>query len=103
MADDVGQTDLALGGQTGGHNILGDVAGGVGAGAVDFAGVFAAEGAAADPGIAAIGIDDDFTAGQAGIGFGTGNVPQAGTVDNDIFISRQVRAIACLILATNAR
>jgi hypothetical protein len=84
LADDIGQTDFAFGGQAGGYDVFGDVAGGISAAAVDFAGIFAAKGAAADAGVTAVGIDDDLAAGQAGVALRAGDVPQPGAVDDDV-------------------
>ena len=66
-ADGVGELDLAALGQAGGDDVLGDVAGHVGGGAVDLRRILAAEGAAAVPAHAAVGVDDDLAAGQAGV------------------------------------
>ena len=79
--DGIGQLDLALGGKTGGNHILSDPAGGIGGRAVDLAGVLAAEGTAAVAGIAAVGIHDDLTAGQAGVTLRAANDKAAGGVD----------------------
>ena len=64
-ADGVGELDLAALGQAGGDDVLGDVPGHVGGRAVDLGGVLAAEGAAAVPAHAAVGVDDDLAAGHA--------------------------------------
>ncbi len=64
-ADGVGELDLAPLGQAGGDDVLGDVAGHVGGRAVDLGGVLAAEGAAAVPAHAAVGVHDDLAAGHA--------------------------------------
>ena len=65
-ADSVGELHFAAVGQAGGHDVLGDVARHVGGGAVDLGRIFAAEGAAAVAAHAAVGVDDDLAAGQAG-------------------------------------
>src|SRR5699024_4699646 len=49
--------------------------------AVDLAGVFAAERAAAMARVAAVGIDDDLAAGQAGVALGAAHDETAGGVD----------------------
>ena len=64
-ADGVGQLDLAPLSEAGGHDVLGDVSGHVGSGAVDLRGVFAAEGTAAVPAHSAVGVDDDLPSGHA--------------------------------------
>ena len=67
IADGVGELHLALLGQAGGDDVLGDVAGHVGGRAIDLGRVLAAEGAAAVPAAAAVGIHDDLAAGQAAV------------------------------------
>src|ERR1700694_3726998 len=91
-ADRIGDLDLAVAGQAGGHDVLGNVARGVGAGTVDlrwvfpaeaaaavpavgaaalrFEGFFPSERAAAVPGVAAVAVDDDLAAGHARVGPG---------------------------------
>ena len=66
-ADRVGDLDLAAVGEPGGDHVLGHVARHVGGRAVDLRGVLAGEGAAAVAGHAAVGVDDDLAAGQAGV------------------------------------
>ena len=66
-ADRVGDLDLAALGQAGGDDVLGDVARRVRRGAVDLRRVLAAEGAAAVAGHAAVGVDDDLAAREAGV------------------------------------
>ena len=66
-ADRVADLDGALVGQAGGDDVLGQVAAGVGGRAVDLGRVLAGEGAAAVRGRAAVGVDDDLAAGQAGV------------------------------------
>ena len=66
-ADGIGQRHLGAPGQSLGHQMLGDVPGGVAGGAVHLGGVLAAERAAAVPRVAAIGVHDDLAAGQARI------------------------------------
>jgi len=80
-ADGVGKLDFDFGGQTGGDDVFGDEAGGVGGRTVDFAGVFAGERAAAVAGVAAVGVYDDLAAGDAGIGLRTADDEDAGGVD----------------------
>ena len=66
-ADGVGHQHLQPVGQASRHQVFGDIAGGVGAGAVNFGGVFAGEGATAVPGNAAVGIHQNLAPGQAGV------------------------------------
>ena len=82
-ADGVGDLQLAALGETGGDDVLGDVAGGIGARAVDLARVLAGEGAAAVRRGAAVGVDDDLAAGEAGVAHGTADHELAGGVDDD--------------------
>ena len=83
-ADGVGHLHLAAGGQAGGHHVLGDVAPHVGGRAVDLGGVLAAEGAAAVAAHAAVGVDDDLAAGDAGVAHGAADDEAAGGVDEDL-------------------
>ena len=69
-ADGVAELHLGLAGQSCSHQGLGHVAGGIGGGAVHLGGVLAGEGAAAVAGIAAVGVHNDFAAGQARIALG---------------------------------
>ena len=80
-ADGVGHLDFALLGEAGGDDVAGDVAGVVGRGTVDLGGVFAAEGATTVRTDATIGVDDDFTAGDAGVARGAADDEAAGGID----------------------
>ena len=80
-ADGIGQLHRAFVRQSGGDDILGDVAGHVGRRAVDLGRIFAGERAAAVGGHAAIGIDDDLAAGHAGIGLRPADHKFAGRID----------------------
>ena len=80
-ADGVGELDRAAVGEAGGDDVLGEVARGIGGGAVDLGGVLAREGAAAMRRRAAIGVDDDLAAGEAGIAVRTADDELAGRVD----------------------
>ena len=66
-ADRVGDLHLAAVGQAGRDDVLGDVARGVRGRAVDLRRVLARERAAAVAGHAAVGVDDDLAAGEAGV------------------------------------
>ena len=83
-ADGVGQLNLALAAQAGGHQVLGDVAGHVGGGAVHLGGVLAGEAAAAVGRGAAIGVHDDLASGQAGVAHGATHHKAAGGVDVEL-------------------
>ena len=80
-ADGVGHLYLALLCQTRSHDVLCHPAGSVGCAAVHLAGVLAGEGAAAVACIAAVGVHDDLTAGQAGIALRAAHNKAAGGVD----------------------
>jgi hypothetical protein len=80
LADGVRDLDLAAGGEPGGDDVLGDPAHGVGGGAVHLGRVLAGEGAAAVPGVAAVGVDDDLAAGEAGVAHRTADDELAGRV-----------------------
>src|SRR5690606_41858445 len=67
LADGVGDLYLGAVGEAGRDDVLGHPAGRVRGGAVDLGRVLAGEGAAAVPGVAAVGVDDDLAAGQAGV------------------------------------
>ena len=66
-ADRVGDLDLAAVGEPGGDDVLRHVARRVGGRAVDLRRVLARERAAAVAGGAAVGVDDDLAAGEAGV------------------------------------
>ena len=80
-ADGVGELHFAALGQAGGDDVLGDVAGHVGGAAVDLGRVLAAEGAAAVPAPAAVGVDDDLAARQAAVAVRAADDELAGRVD----------------------
>src|SRR5690606_5328305 len=80
-ADRVGELDLAAAGELGRDHVLGDVAGVVGRRAVDLGRVLAAERAAAVPGHAAVGVDDDLAPGQARVALGAADHEASGRVD----------------------
>jgi len=80
-ADGVRQLDFTGVGQSCGDDIFGNIAGHIAGGAVHLGGVFSAEGAAAVAASSAVGIDDDFSAGQAAIPFGAADFKSSGRVD----------------------
>ena len=80
-ADGIGQLDLTLGSQTCGNHILGDPAGSVSGGTVDLAGILAAESTAAVTSVAAVGVNDNLAAGQAGVALRAAHNKAAGGVD----------------------
>src|SRR5690606_9308234 len=80
-ADRIGELDRAARREAGGDDVLGEVAGDVGRRTVDFGRVLAAERAAPVRRCAAVGIDDDLAAGQAGVAIGAADLEAAGRVD----------------------
>ena len=86
-ADRLGNTDgvselhFAAISQTGGDDVFGDIARHVSGRAIDLRRIFAAECAAAVTSHAAVGVDDDLAAGQAGIAHRTANYEAAGGID----------------------
>ena len=79
--DAVGDLDLEPVGQTGGHDVLGHPARGVGRRAVDLRRILAAERAAAVTGHPAVAVDDDLPAGQAGVAHRPADHEATGRVD----------------------
>ena len=77
---------MASSSETGGHDVLGNITAGVGSGTVNLRGVLAGEGAAAVRAVAAVRVDDDLSAGQAGITVGAADDEIAGGVDVDVSI-----------------
>lgn len=63
--DGVGKLNLTLVSDASGHDVLCNVAGCIRCGAVNLGGVFTGEGAATVRGIAAVGVNDDLTSGEA--------------------------------------
>ncbi len=80
-ADRIGELDRAALGEARGDDVLGEIARDVRGRAVDLGRVLAAERAAAVRGRAAIGVDDDLAAGQAGVAVGAADLEAAGRVD----------------------
>ena len=81
LADGVGDLHLAAAGQPGGDHVLGDPAHGVRGRPVDLRRVLAREGAAAVPRHAAVRVDDDLAAGEAGVAHRATDLEPAGRVD----------------------
>src|SRR5438270_223624 len=80
-ADGVGELHLALAGQAGGDDVLGDVAGHVGGRAVHLGRVLAAKGAAAVPAAASVGVHDDLAPRQAAVAVRAAHQEAARRVD----------------------
>src|SRR5579859_1668558 len=80
-ADRIGELQRAAVGETRRDDVLGDVARRISRRAIDLGRILAGEGAAAMRGRAAIGVDNDLAAGQAGIAVGTTDVELAGRID----------------------
>ena len=70
-------------GQTCRHDVLGHMPRGIGSGAVDLCRVLARERATAMPGHSAVGIDDDFSAGQTGITDWTADCETTARIDQE--------------------
>jgi hypothetical protein len=85
-ADRVGELDRAALGEPSGDDVLGEIARGIGGGAVDLGRVLAGEGAAAMRRGAAIGVDDDLAAGQPGIAVGTADDEAPGRIDVEVIL-----------------
>jgi hypothetical protein len=79
--DRVGDLQLAAVGEPGGHDVLGHVPHHVGGRAVDLARVLAAEGAAAVPRHAAVGVHDDLAAREAAVAVGPSDDETSRRVD----------------------
>ena len=82
-ADGVGDLNLTLRGETGGNDVLGDIAAGIGCGAVNLRRILAREGAAAVRAVAAVRVDDDLATGQTAVTLRTANHEAAGRVDEE--------------------
>src|SRR5207249_2200141 len=81
VADGIRKLDFAFAGQVGGDDVLGDVAGHVGGRAINLGGVFAAEGAAAVPAAAAVGIHNDLAPRQAAVAVWAAYQETSGRID----------------------
>ena len=84
MTDGVGELELAAGRQTGGHDVLRHPARHVGRAAIHLGRVLAGEGAAAVTAHAAVGVHNDFAAGQAGVALRSAHDKAAGGVDEEL-------------------
>ena len=80
-ADDVRQLNFAGVREAGRDDVLGDVSCHIACGPVNFCGVFAAEASAAVSAFSAVGIDDNFSAGQAAVAGGAADDKFARRVD----------------------
>src|SRR5205809_5492618 len=86
--DGVGQLHFGVFRQSSGDDVFGDVAPHVAGAAIDFARILAGERAAAVGAAAAVGIDDDFAAGQSRVAVGAADDELSGGVDveNDVVV-----------------
>jgi len=83
MTNGVGELDFHAIGEASGDNVFGDIPTHVGGAAVNFGGVFTAEGATPVATGSAVGIDDDFATGQAAIPFGSPDDEATGGVHEE--------------------
>src|SRR6266446_9215039 len=81
MANGVGELDFATGGQSGGHDVFGNVAAHVGGAAVNLGRILAAESATAVTAHAAVAINDDFAASETGVALRSADDETTGWVD----------------------
>lgn len=86
LADDVCKPDFGAIGELVGYDIFGYEAGCVGCGAVDFGGVFAGVYSPAHTRMTTIRVNYDFASGQAGVSSRASVVPDAGTIDDQLFL-----------------
>ena len=100
-ADRVGDLHLAAVGQAGGDHVLGHIARRVGGRAVDLARVLAAERAAAVARHAAVGVDDDLAAGQAGVADRAADHEPPRRVDQEVLA--QLAGVVEILRAGSAR
>lgn len=77
----VGELDADTVAEVVGHEGLGDPAGGVGGGTVDLGAVLAGEGTASVGAPTSVSVDDDLSAGEAGVTVGSADDEAAGGVD----------------------
>src|SRR5262249_25477427 len=80
-ADRIGKLDRAAAREPCCDDVLGEIARGISCRAIDLGRVLAGEGAAAMRGRAAISVDDDLSAGEAGVAVGTADKEAAGGID----------------------
>jgi len=80
-ADGVGKLDLGAVGEAGGDDVFGDVARDIGCRAVDLGRILTRESSAAVTAGSAVGIYDDFAAGEAGVAHRSADDEAAGGVD----------------------
>ena len=83
MADRVGKLNLAACGEAGCDDILGHIAAHVRCGTVDLGRILSGEGTASVASHATVRVDDDFTAGEAGVALGAADDEAARGVDQE--------------------
>src|SRR5690606_2789856 len=88
-ADRIRHLYLTAFSQTGGDDVLRDVAGGISCGAIDFGRVLAGERTAAMTGHAAVGIDDDLATCESAVAHRPADHEGAGGVDVDLVLPEQ--------------
>ena len=84
VADGVGELQLAACGEAGRHDVLRHPAAHVGGAAVDLRRILARERAAAVPAHAAVAVDDDLAAGEAGVALRAADDEAAGGIDEEL-------------------
>ena len=84
MTDCVGELNLTTCGETGRHDVLRHIAAHVGRRAVDLGRILAGEGASTMAAHAAVGVDDDLPAGEAGVSLRPSDDETSGRVDEEL-------------------
>ena len=84
IADGVGELNFAARRQTGGHDVLRDLAAHVSRAAIHLGRVLAGERAAAVTAHAAVAVDDDLAAGQTGVALRSADDETAGRIDEKL-------------------
>jgi hypothetical protein len=84
--DGIGDLYLTTIRQSGGNNILGDIAPYISSRTVDFGWILAGESATAMPGRAAIGINNDLASSEAAVTYRTTNDETPGGIENPVVL-----------------
>ena len=102
-ADRIRDLDLAAVGETGGDDVLRDVARGVRGRAVDLRRILARERTATVRRSAPVGVDDDLAAGQAGVAHRAADHELAGRIDVDEVLLAPARLVDELVREDRAQ